>query len=85
MFKARGNNLLQTLLWSRLGFDIGTINVSASKCVGDITLLAPDPISVQAMLYIAEHDARQDPYEDGDSKANIMIMNNMRGLEDNEA
>ena len=75
LFKARGDGLLQTLSRSRLGFEVGTIDVSAPTCADDISLIGRDPVALQAMLNLAIHDAHRERYEFSATKSKVMVIN----------
>ena len=76
LFKARGDALLQTISKSRLGFQIGTIDISAPTCADDIALVARNPVSLQALINIAVHDAHKERYDFSETKTKVMVMNN---------
>jgi hypothetical protein len=76
LFKARGDDLLQTISRSCLGFTVGTIDVAAPTCADDIALISDNPITLQALLNLAVYDAHNERYEYSATKSKIMVVNN---------
>ena len=45
-----------------------TIDISATTCKDDVTLISPDLIWLQSLIRIAEHDSYMDRYESSGAK-----------------
>ncbi len=74
LYKLYCNNLLDSMLKSRLGTFIGPVYVGTPTCADDMLLMANDPAELQAMLDICFEYAKQHQYEIHPQKSVIAHM-----------
>jgi hypothetical protein len=73
-FKCHINPLLDRITHHNIGYQVGTIPVSAITCADDIAILSKSPSEEQVLLNVCSNDANRERYIFGEYKTKYMIM-----------
>ena len=76
-FKCHINPLLDRITHHNIGYQVGTIPVSAITCADDIAILSKTPSEEQVLLNVCSNDANRERYIFGESKTKHMIMDDL--------